>query len=100
MQGGQGEGGALGLQTIRHAARVRYKDAPPTPEEYRRLKTRVTNLHPMTIIQNARTSGGGQVSLVPTRAATVGPVERWKAERVSTGRPEITTTRSACGSPH
>jgi glucosamine-6-phosphate deaminase len=37
----------------------------------------------MTIIQNARTSGGGQVALVPTRAATVGPVETWKAERVS-----------------
>ena len=37
----------------------------------------------MTVIQNARTSGGGQVSLVPTRAATVGPVETWKAEKVS-----------------
>ena len=37
----------------------------------------------MTIIQNARTSGGGQVSLVPTRAVTVGPVETWKAEKVS-----------------
>ena len=37
----------------------------------------------MTVIQNARTSGGGQVSLVPTKAATVGPVETWKAEKVS-----------------
>ena len=37
----------------------------------------------MTIIQNARTSGGGHVSLVPTQAATVGPVETWKAEKVS-----------------
>jgi glucosamine-6-phosphate deaminase len=37
----------------------------------------------MTIIQNARTSGGGQVALVPTQAATVGPYETWKAERVS-----------------
>jgi glucosamine-6-phosphate deaminase len=37
----------------------------------------------MTIIQNARTSGGGQVALVPTKAATVGPVETWKAEKVS-----------------
>jgi glucosamine-6-phosphate deaminase len=43
----------------------------------------VTDLHPMTIIQNARTSGGGQVSLVPMKAATVGPVETWKAEKVS-----------------
>ena len=28
----------------------------------------------MTVIQNARTSGGGYVPQVPTRAATVGPV--------------------------
>ncbi len=82
MQGGQGE--------VKHWAfndpprrKGRYKDAAPTPEEYRRLQTRVTDLHPMTIIQNARTSSGGQVSLVPTRAATVGPVETWKAEKVS-----------------
>jgi glucosamine-6-phosphate deaminase len=82
MQGGQGE--------VKHWAfndpprrKGRYKDYPPAPEEYRRLSTRVTDLHPMTIIQNARTSGGGQVSLVPLKAATVGPVETWKAEKVS-----------------
>lgn len=82
MQGGQGE--------VKHWAfndpprrKGKYKDAPPSPEEYRKLKTRVTDLHPMTVIQNARTSGGGQVSLVPTRAATVGPHETWKAEKVS-----------------
>ena len=82
MQGGQGE--------VKHWAfndpprrKGKYKDAPPAPEEYRKLKTRVTDLHPMTVIQNARTSGGGQVALVPTRAATVGPVETWKAEKVS-----------------
>jgi len=82
MQGGQGE--------VKHWAfndppkrEGRYQDAPPPPEEYRKLKTRVTDLHPMTIIQNARTSGGGQVALVPTKAATVGPFETWKAEKVS-----------------
>jgi glucosamine-6-phosphate deaminase len=37
----------------------------------------------MTIIQNARTSGGGLVSNVPSQAITVGPVETWKAEKVS-----------------
>ena len=37
----------------------------------------------MTIIQNARTSGGGVVTGVPTQAITVGPVETWKAEKVS-----------------
>ena len=82
MQGGQGE--------VKHWAfndpprrEGPFADAPPSPAQYRELATRVTDLHPMTVIQNARTSGGGQVSLVPTRAATVGPVETWKAERVS-----------------
>jgi glucosamine-6-phosphate deaminase len=35
------------------------------------------------LAQNARTSGGGNISLVPTKAITVGPVETWKAEKVS-----------------
>jgi glucosamine-6-phosphate deaminase len=43
----------------------------------------VVNLHPVTIAQNARTSGGGNVTLVPTQAVTVGPYETWKAEKVS-----------------
>ncbi len=82
MQGGQGE--------VKHWAfndppqrRGKYKAEPPPPAEYRKLKTRVTDLHPMTIIQNARTSGGGQIALVPQKAATVGPVETWKSEKVS-----------------
>jgi len=82
MQGGQGE--------VKHWAfndppkrERKWVDQPPPPAEYRKLKTRVTDLHPMTIIQNARTSGGGQVALVPTQAASVGPVETWKAGRVS-----------------
>ena len=48
-------------------------DPPPPPEEYRKLTTRVVDLHPMTIIQNARTSGGGVVQNVPTQAISVGP---------------------------
>jgi glucosamine-6-phosphate deaminase len=82
MQGGQGE--------VKHWAfndpprrRAPHVDEPPPVAEYRKLAARVTDLHPMTIIQNARTSGGGQVALVPTRAATVGPVETWKAKKVS-----------------
>ncbi len=82
MQGGQGEVKHWAFNDPPRRA-GRYKDEPPPPEEYRKLKTRVTDLHPMTIIQNARTSGGGQVALVPTKAATVGPVETWKAEKVS-----------------
>ena len=82
MQGGQGE--------VKHWAfndplrrEGRFADTPPSPDEYLKLKTRVVELHPMTVIQNARTSGGGNIALVPTQAATVGPVETWKAEKVS-----------------
>jgi glucosamine-6-phosphate deaminase len=82
MQGGQGE--------VKHWAfndplkrEGKWKDDPPPPSEYRKLGARVVDLHPMTIIQNARTSGGGVVSNVPFQAISVGPVETWKSERVS-----------------
>ena len=86
MQGGQGE--------IKHWAfndplprAGKYKNQPPSPAEFRKLKTRPVKLHPVTITQNARTSGGGNVSLVPTEAMTVGPHETWKAEKVSIWHP-------------
>ena len=82
MQGGQGD--------VKHWAfndplprTGRHTDAPPSPEEYRRLATRIVDLHPLTIAQNARTSGGGNISMVPTKAITVGPLETWKADKVS-----------------
>jgi len=82
MQGGQGE--------VKHWAfndpvkrQGQYEEAPPSPEQYLKLSARVVELHPMTIIQNARTSGGGRVADVPTQALTVGPAETWKAERAS-----------------
>jgi glucosamine-6-phosphate deaminase len=82
MQGGQGD--------VKHWAfndpfprEGAYADAPPSPAEYRKLATRVVRLHPLTVAQNARTSGGGNISLVPTMAISVGPVETWKAEKVS-----------------
>ena len=82
MQGGQGD--------IKHWAfndpfkrEGKYKDNPPTPEEYRQLTTRAVDLHPVTVMQNARTSGGGVVTGIPTKAVTVGPVQTWKAEKVS-----------------
>jgi glucosamine-6-phosphate deaminase len=37
----------------------------------------------MTVIQNARTSGGGVVTGVPSQAISVGPVETWKSQKVS-----------------
>jgi glucosamine-6-phosphate deaminase len=82
MQGGQGD--------VKHWAfndplprRGKFKTAPPSPAEYRKLTTRVVDLHPLTIAQNARTSGGGNISLVPTKAISVGPLETWRAEKVS-----------------
>jgi glucosamine-6-phosphate deaminase len=82
MQGGQGD--------IKHWAfndppkrEGKYLDNPPPVEEYRKLTTRVVDLHPITIAQNARTSGGGNIAMIPTKAITVGPVETWKAEKVS-----------------
>ncbi len=82
MQGGQGD--------IKHWAfndpvkrEGKYKDVPPTPEEYRKLSTRVVDLHPVTCMQNARTSAGGVVTDIPTKAITVGPAETWKAEKIS-----------------
>ncbi len=82
MQGGQGD--------VKHWAfndpvqrQGSWQDAPPSPAEYRTLGARVVNLHPLTIVQNARTSGGGNVASVPTQALSVGPLETWKADKVS-----------------
>jgi len=82
MQGGQGE--------VKHwafndppARTGQWVNEPPPPAEYRKLSTRVVDLHPMTLIQNARTSGGGYLVGVPTQALTVGPLQTWQAEKVS-----------------
>lgn len=82
MQGGQGE--------VKHWAfndpprrEGEWTDEPPPAEEYLKQSTRIVELHPMTLIQNARTSGGGNVAGVPRQAITVGPLETWKAEKVS-----------------
>jgi glucosamine-6-phosphate deaminase len=82
MQGGQGD--------IKHWAfndplkrEGQYVDNPPSVEEYKALKTRKVDLHPVTLMQNARTSSGGKVALIPDRAVSVGPYETWKSEKVS-----------------
>ena len=82
MQGGQGD--------TKHWAfndpvkrEGKYKDQPPSAEEFRKFTTRVVDLHPITCMQNARTSAGGVVTGVPRQALTVGPVQTWKAEKVS-----------------
>jgi glucosamine-6-phosphate deaminase len=82
MQGGQGD--------IKHWAfndpprrGGRHQDAPPPAAEYRALSTRVVDLHPVTLAQNARTSGGGNITMVPMQAITVGPLQTWRAEKIS-----------------
>jgi glucosamine-6-phosphate deaminase len=82
MQGGQGD--------TKHWAfndpfrrEGKYKDAPPTPEEFRKLSARVVDLHPVTCMQNARTSAGGVVTDIPVQALSVGPVQTWMAEKIS-----------------
>ncbi|MEI6138337.1 MAG: hypothetical protein WCP85_03685 [Mariniphaga sp.] len=82
MQGGQGD--------TKHWAfndpfkrEGKYKDAPPTPMEFRELTARVVDLHPITCMQNARTSAGGVVTGIPRQALSVGPVQTWKADKVS-----------------
>ena len=86
MQGGQGE--------IKHWAfndppkrEGKYADNPPTSVEFRKLGTRIVELHPLTLVQNARTSAAGNIPSVPDMALTVGPAETWRAERVSIWHP-------------
>src|SRR5579872_43100 len=88
MQGGQGE--------VKHWAfndpvrrTGQFADAPPSPEIYWELGTRAVELHPLTLVQNARTSGGGNVPLVPTHALTVGPRQTRLAECVSIWHPGV-----------
>lgn len=82
MQGGQGE--------VKHWAfndppkrEGEWVDNPPPPAWFRNLTTRVVDLHPMTLMQNARTSGGGVMQNIPIRAISVGATETWRAEKVS-----------------
>jgi len=86
MQGGQGE--------VKHWAfndpprrEGKYKDEPPPMEDYLRLGTRVVDLHPLTLVQNARSSAGGMIHEIPHQAVTMGPVETWQAEKVSIWHP-------------
>lgn len=86
MQGGQGETKHWAFNDpVRREGR--YADAPPSPADYRKLSTRIVELHPITLIQNARTSGGGTVQNVPSQAITVGPLQTWQCDQVSIWHP-------------
>ncbi|HEY2952120.1 MAG TPA: glucosamine-6-phosphate isomerase [Verrucomicrobiae bacterium] len=82
MQGGQGDVKHWAFNDPPRRA-GKFRNTPPPPADYRKLATRVVDLHPLTIAQNARTSGGGNIAMVPTKAISVGPVETWRAEKVS-----------------
>lgn len=82
MQGGQGEVKHWAFNDPVKRAGI-YKDNPPSYEEYKKFGTRVVDLHPITLIQNARTSEGGAIYNIPSQAITVGPIETWKADKVS-----------------
>lgn len=86
IQGGQGETKhwAFNDPPKREGA---FTQTPPPAELYMQQPARLVDLHPMTIIQNARTSGGGAVSMVPVQALTVGPRETMKADTVSIWHP-------------
>jgi len=86
MQGGQGEAKHWAFNDPPRRKEPYVKE-PPLASEYMKLKTRVVDLHPLTVIQNARTSTEGNASIVPVNAATVGPHETMKAERVSIWHP-------------
>jgi glucosamine-6-phosphate deaminase len=82
MQGGQGDTKHWAFNDpVRREGK--YRDEPPSPEEFRKLTARVVDLHPVTCMQNARTSAGGVVTGIPVQALTVGPVQTWMAEKVS-----------------
>jgi glucosamine-6-phosphate deaminase len=86
MQGGQGR--------VKHWAyndpvkRVgKYKDIPPTPEEYKEFGTRIVDIHPLSNIQVASYFSGGDLFKIPDKGITVGPIETWKCDKVSIWHP-------------
>lgn len=82
MQGGQGDTKHWAFNDpVRRGGA--WSEEPPAPDEFLQLTARVVELHPLTLAQNARTSGGGNITMVPRLAITVGPVQTWKAECVS-----------------
>ena len=86
LRGDAGRAGrrqALGLQRSRSSAKGTTRTRRRRPRNTASWARAWSTCIPITLIQNARTSGGGIVTMVPTQAITVGPVETWKAEKVS-----------------
>ncbi len=65
-----------------------FAERPPTVDEYRALGTRLVDLHPATIVQDARHSTGGEEAVIPIQAVTVGMYEiLTHAEQISIWHP-------------
>ena len=96
MQGGQGN--------VKHWAfndpprrTGRFKDQPPSPEEYRKLSARVTDLHPMTIMQNAARSAAVRYRWCHRKRRLSDRGRPGRRRRFRSGRPAGTTTPLECG---
>lgn len=86
MQGGQGRAKHWAYNDP--VKRVgKYKDNPPSPEEYKKFGTRIVDIHPLSNIQVASYFSGGDLYKIPNKGITVGPLETWKCDRVSIWHP-------------
>jgi len=74
VQGGQGDTKHIAFNDPEQAIGA-YTFTPPTVQQYAALRTRIVELHPATLIQDARHSNGGEVSQIPSHAITVGMYE-------------------------
>ena len=96
MQGGQGEVKHWAFNDPPRRAPACTATSRPHRKSSASWKPASSSCTPMTLIQNARTSGGGVVQNVPSQALSVGPPRRGKPRRSRSGRRATTTTRSAC----
>jgi glucosamine-6-phosphate deaminase len=49
-----------------------FSHVPPSADRFAQLPTRIVELHPLTLAQDAHHSNGGEISQIPTHAVTVG----------------------------
>jgi len=86
-QGGQGDTAHFAFND---PLRVQgdHSHRPPSVEFYANLPTRIVDLHPATIVQDARHSCAGEQWLIPRQAVTVGPREViGRSKRISIWHP-------------
>src|ERR1017187_2132344 len=92
MQGGQGDVKHWAFNDPPRRA-GKFKNSPPSPAEYRKLTTRVVDLHPLTIAQNARTFRSEALGLQRSAAP------RWEVQEQPALPGRISQADHACGGP-